>query len=197
MQPVSDTNWINCAIVRFSSRMTIPCVSRCSSSAQAACLLDVGKASLWGRLAGSGSRRPWWATLSPRLSGRLRVVQPLRSKLDTVMHLDSSSGMSPTACSSPQRTLSSSAASSPRRLGTWRGSLAFSSPMRARLAGRKSFSAGPFGREQLTKAYENLWLKDVEEVLKFAICPEGWVRAPRKQGSWQFALLCLKGGQGL
>ena len=96
------------------------------------------------------------------------------------MHLDSSSGMSPTACSSPQRTLSSSAASSPRRLGTWRGSLAFSSPMRARLAGRKSFSAGPFGREQLTKAYEKLCLKDVEEVLKFAICPEGWVVAPRK-----------------
>ena len=60
------------------------------------------------------------------------------------------------------------------------GSLAFSSPMRARLAGRKSFSAGPFGREQLTKAYENLCLKDVEEVLKFAICPEGWVVAPRK-----------------
>ena len=61
--------------------MTIPGASRCSSSADAACLLDF-EASLRGRLAGSSSRRPWWSTLSPRLSGRLRVLQPLRSELD-------------------------------------------------------------------------------------------------------------------
>ena len=103
---------------------------RCSSSADAACLLDF-EASLRGRLAESSSRRPRWTTLGPRLSGRLRVLQPLRREVDdisfvyrilttceddlvTIMHLDSFFKYESDYMLVSTRTLSSSADSSPR-----------------------------------------------------------------------------------